>query len=172
MYYIKLLVVALLFLSDGVYDYQMTDISGNQINLSDFQGKKILFVNTATNSEYVDQYASLEQLYQKYKDSLVIIATPSNSFGNEPDSNSDIKNFVDSQYNIHYILAAKSDVAGDSIPAVYQWLTQKNLNQYFQNPVHGDFFKFLVTSNGEMIGIFAPSVDPMDSTLQTVIQTQ
>lgn len=72
------------FLISTIYTYTLPAADGgNGIHLSDYQDKKILFVNTASNSEYAIQYASLEQLYQRYKDSLVIIAVPSNSFGNE-----------------------------------------------------------------------------------------
>lgn len=168
-----LLVAMLLYCNaTDIYDYQITAIDGTSIDLNDFRGKKILFVNTASNSAYVDQYASLEQLYQKYKDSLVIIAVPSNSFGNEPDSNEVIDSFVMSHYNIHYLLASKSDVTGDSIAPIYQWLTNINFNQTFQNPVNGDFYKYLVNDQGQIVGGFIGSVDPMDSALQNAIQTQ
>src|SRR5688500_3395417 len=62
-----------LILFTGIYDYTIKDINGNEIPLSDFRGKKILLVNTASTSKYTEQYASLEKLYQQYKDSLVII---------------------------------------------------------------------------------------------------
>lgn len=158
--------------SDGIYDYQLNDIDGNIINLSDYQGKKILFVNTATNSEYVNEYAGLEALYQKFKDSLIIIATPSNAYGNEPLDNDSIKAFVMNNYNIHYILASKTNVTGDSIEPVYKWLTDSSMNHVFQNPVNGDFFKYLADEDGNMIAIFDGSTDPMDNQIQSLIQNQ
>lgn len=156
----------------GIHDYQVTAIDGTVVNLSDFAGKKILFVNTATNSEYVGQYGSLEELYQKYKDSLVIIAVPSNSFGNEPDSNEAIQSFISTNYNVHYIIASKMNVAGDSVAPVYQWLTDITVNQTFQNPVNNDFYKYMVDEQGQIIGAFTESVDPMDTVIQNLIQTQ
>jgi glutathione peroxidase len=152
-----------------IYSLPLNDIDGNPINLSQFQGKKILIVNTATNSNYISQYDSLEQLYQKYKDSLIIIAIPSNSFGNESNDNATIKNFVMSNYHIHYILAQKMDVTGDAQSALYSWLTHIEQNNMMSNDVEGDFFKFLIDKSGRLVGAFVPSVDPMSDDMQSVI---
>lgn len=166
------LLTCLLVFSPVIYEYSITDINGNTIHLSGFNGKKILFVNTATNSAYANQYGRLEQLYQLHKDSLVIIALPSNSFGNEPNENDSILSFVQSHYDIHYILASKINVTGDSIAPLYQWLTQSSENGAFDNPVHGDFYKYLVNREGQLIAVSAGMTDPMDSVIQKLIQTQ
>lgn len=166
------LLLCLLVFPPSIYDFDITDINGNTIHLSDFNGKKILFVNTATNSSYAQQYGSLEQLYQLYKDSLAIIAIPSNSFGNEPNENDSILNFVQAHYDIHYILASKINVTGDSIAPLYQWLTQSSGNGAFDNPVHSDFYKYLVNREGELIAVSAGMTDPMDTVIQNLIQTQ
>ncbi len=152
-----------------IYNLSLNDIDGNPIDLHQFQGKKILIVNTATGSSYVNQYASLEQLYQKYKDSLVIIAIPSNSFGNETGDNASIKDFVMNNYNIHYILAQKMDVTGESQSSLYSWLTHIEQNNMLSNDVQGDFFKFLADQSGRLVGAFMPSVDPMSDDMQGVI---
>ena len=152
-----------------IYNLPLNDIDGNPINLGQFQGKKILIVNTATNSSYVSQYDSLEQLYQKYKDRLVIIAVPSNSFANENSDNTTIKNFVMRNYHIHYILAQKTDVTGDTQSALYSWLTHIEQNNMMSNGVEGDFFKFLIDKSGKLVGAFVPSVDPMSDDMQSVI---
>jgi glutathione peroxidase len=158
------LLLSSFFLFDGIYDFQLVDIDGNTINLSDFQGKKILIVNTASNSEYAGQYGSLEQLYQKYSDSLVIIAVPSNSFGNEPESNDSVKNYVMNNYNIHYILTSKMDVAGDTIAPLFQWFADTSQS------VNKDFFKFLISEQGDIIGVFDETIDPMNAIIQDMIQ--
>lgn len=172
MKYLVLLLLCSIAFSDNIYDYQINDIDGNTLNLSDYHGKKILFVNTATNSQYVNQYADLETLYQKFKDSLVIIATPSDAYGNESLENDSIKSFVLNNYSVHYILAAKATVTGDSIEPVYKWLTDSSLNHVFENPVNGDFFKYLVDQDGNMVGVFDGSINPMDSTIQKLITNQ
>jgi glutathione peroxidase len=172
--------IVLLFLSimvsnisdTSIYDYTINDVDGNVINLNAFQGKKLLFVNTASDSKYAAQYASLEHLYQTYKDSLVIIAVPSNDFGNEPLSSDSLKSFVIDHYDIHYILGSKTSVTGTDIIPVYHWLTDVSLNHVYNNSVNGDFYKFLVDETGNIIGLYSGSVDPMDSTLQNQIKNQ
>jgi glutathione peroxidase len=153
----------------GFYNFNLTDIDGNKISLGQFRGKKILFINTATNSSYTSQYASLEKLYQKYKDSLVIIAIPSNSFGNEGGDNATIKDFVKNTYGIHYILAQKTIVAGDNQSPLYGWLTHMEQNNMMSNTIQGDFYKFLVDGSGRLVGAFVSSVDPMSDDMQSVI---
>ncbi len=154
----------------GFYDYPVKDINGADINLSSFTGKKILVVNTASKSMYTGQYAQLEQLYQKYKDSLVIIAFPSNSFGNETGDNMQIKKFISNRYNTHFIIAEKTIVAGENQCPLYKWLTHTDLNGMMNNAVNNDFYKFLIDGSGRLVGAFVPTVDPMSDELQNAIK--
>jgi glutathione peroxidase len=155
--------------SISIYSFSVISIDGTNINLSQFKGKKILIVNTASTSKYVAQYGKLEQLYQKYKDSLVIIAFPSNDFNHESASTGQIKNFVTSNYHISYILASKQSVVGAGISALYKWLSASTQNGVMDNPVIEDFCKYLIDDNGNIIGVFAGSVDPMDNVIQNAI---
>lgn len=157
--------------SANIYDNQFTGIDGQNINLGDYRGKKILFVNTASASDFTSQYASLEQLYQGYKDSLVIIAFPSNSFGHESGSADDIKNFVSSNYNNHFLLAAPIAVTGNSTAQIFQWLTGRANNGTLDTNIKNDFYKFLVDGSGNLVGVFDTSVDPMSDAIQEVIKT-
>src|SRR5215510_1983831 len=91
--------VAISFPHD-IYSLSATDIYGDSINFSAYSGKKVLIVNTASASQYAYQYGQLEELYQSYKDSLVIITFPSNDFGNEPYDESNIIDFARSNYNV------------------------------------------------------------------------
>jgi glutathione peroxidase len=153
----------------GIFDYSFIDINNQQINLSMYQGKKMLFVNTASNSVYTNQYTSLEQLYQKYKDSLVIVAFPSNDFGNEPGTNAQIEDFVQNNYQTHFILASKVVVTGTEQIPIYQWLTQAINNGMVSNTINNDFFKFLIDGTGHLIGVFDSGTDPMSETIQSAI---
>jgi len=157
------------FLTVSIYTITSENIDGGQINFSSFQGKKILIVNTASNSPYVSQYTGLEQLYQQYHDSLVVIAFPSNSFGNEPGTNQEIKNFVMSTYNVHFLLGAKVPVTGVQKPAIYQWLTQQVQNGMMNSDVLYDFQKYLIDDDGTLIAVFGSNIHPMDSTIQNAI---
>ncbi len=156
-------------LSTSLYDISINDINGNNINLGQFQGKKILFVNTASASIYTRQYNSLERLYQKYKDSLVIIAIPSNSFGNETGSNAQIKQFIENTYHAHYIITEKSNVSGINMIPLFNWLTVFEQNSMMTNSVNDDFYKFLVDKTGRLVGAFVSSVDPMSNEMQQAI---
>lgn len=170
---LSLFLLPLVFLyQSSIYDINITDTYGNPIDLGSFKGKKILFVNTAANSKYADQYNGLEQLYQLYKDSLVIIAFPTNSFGNEAESDETIRDFVTSNYKINYLLASKTDVKGKGISPLFQWLTQASLNGAMDNNVDDDFYKYLVNGDGHLTGAFAGSVEPMSEMLRGVIEAK
>lgn len=153
----------------SIYTISVSDVNGNTLNLSTFAGKKILLVNTSSNSPHVAQYAKLEQLYQLHRDSLVIIAFPSNSFGNEPGNDSTIKSFVLNTYHINFYLASKSSVIGADKSALYNWLAEKDLNGMMRGLPRGDFHKFLIDGEGKLIGRFTELVDPLDSELQNAI---
>jgi len=165
--------IPVLFLLSDIYSFDVPSIEeGSQIRLADFHGKKILIVNTASNSLFTHQYEGLEQLYQKFKDSLVVIAFPSNSFNNEPGSNTAIKDFVENNYHVHFLLAAKTSVTGNDQSPFYQWLTTGSLSGMASHPVIRDFQKYLFDANGRLIGYFSAVVDPMSEDIQHAIQNQ
>ncbi len=153
----------------SIYSISFVDIDGSELNFSGYQGKKILIVNTASNSPYTNQYASLEQLYQQYKDSLMVVAFPSNSFGNESGNNAAIKNFVLNTYNIHFLLGAKVEVTGSGQAPIFQWLTQESRNGMMNNTIQSDFQKFLIEKDGTLIGVFSADVSPLDSSIHHAI---
>lgn len=154
----------------SVYTYNLPSANGGTIQLNDYRNKKILIVNTAQNSEFVSQYGSLEELYQTYQDSLVIIAVPSNSFGNEQGTDSSIYEYVSDNYNITYLLAGKVEVTGANSDPLFKWLASKSKNGTISAPVNGDFQKFLINASGQLIGVFSSSVDPMDEEMQNAIK--
>ena len=162
---IKLIAVQLI----SFYSLSLNDTNGQAIPFSSFQGKKVLIVNTGINTADSVQYGRLEQLYQKYKDSLVIIAVPSDDFGHAPVSNDSIRNFVYSRYNIHYILATKVSVKGTSISSLYNWLVNQSQNGSMSIGVKSDFYKYLINNYGLPVGIFSKSVDPMSNEVQDAI---
>src|SRR4051812_1589015 len=90
----------------SIYSFTINNIDEGDIMFNNFHGKKILLVNIATNSSRVDQLGQLQQLHEQHPN-LVIIGFPSNSFGNESRSNSEIKSFCGESYGVTYLLAAK-----------------------------------------------------------------
>lgn len=170
MYTILFSLLSLFYLSD-IYQFTIPSIGGGApIHFNDFKGKKILVVNTATGSIFTKQYAALEQLYQQNKDKLVIIAIPSNDFQHEGKAEQEIQQFVNGNYHVHFLLAAKTSVTGSDQSDLYKWLTKGGENGAMSSKVTNDFQKYLVGTDGHVIGYFHGAVDPLDPTLIKLIQ--
>lgn len=146
----------------SIHSFKVKALDGGQIDFSEFKGKKILIVNTASECGYTPQYKVLQQLYDTYKDKLVVIGFPSNDFGGqEPGSNTEIKAFCTKNYGVSFPMGAKIDVKGNDIAPLYQFLTQKNKNGVLDAEIKWNFNKFLLNEKGEIIKKFESSVDPM-----------
>ena len=177
MFSIKLLQLALtlsitLSGEPDIYSYKVNALAQKDpINLKEFRGKKILIVNTALASIYADQMSSLDSLARKYKNNLVVIAFPTNSFGNESEDEKNISRIIDQRYKVHFYLAEKVSVKGKETHPLYQWLTQKKLNGVMDSEMKTDFQKFLIDEEGNMVGIFSAVTEPMSRTIQETIIT-
>ncbi|AXY74408.1 glutathione peroxidase [Paraflavitalea soli] len=158
-----------LILFAGIYDFTIPSATGDVININDYRGKKILIVNIATSSHFASQLGNLETLYQRHKDSLTIIAIPSNSFTKEPLSDQQIQETLKNKYHTHYLVAAKSTVSGYTQLPLYKWLTQIENNGVVNNPVNADFQKFLINKKGAIVGIFSSTTDPLAKELENAI---
>ncbi len=145
-----------------IYNYRVDGLSGNKINFSDFKGKKILIVNTASKCGLTPQYEGLEQLYQKYKNTLVIVGFPAGNFmGQELDKNEDIAAFCKKNYGVTFPMAAKISVKGKDMAPIYKYLSEEAKRKGLDNPVTWNFGKFLVNEKGELIATFSPKTKPM-----------
>jgi glutathione peroxidase len=113
---LRLLIIPLLFMINmSVYDFKVAALDGGTIDLSAYKGKKILIVNTASKCGFTPQYADLQKLYEKYKAKLVIIGFPANDFGGqEPGTNTEIKEFCQKNHGVTFPMAAKVDVVGEN----------------------------------------------------------
>ena len=167
----KLLISVLIFFQTSIYSLNFFASSGEQVSMNSYKGKKILLVNIATGSKHVGQLQELEQLQQQYKNSLVIIAFPSNSFANEARSDAEIKQFCESTYHTSFVIAGKAGVAGSEVQPVYRWLTLQSENGVMQGEVKGDFQKYLIDEKGNLVGVFAPAVSPMDLQVTDAVST-
>lgn len=172
MYKILLSLLIFLMISD-VYSFTSPALNGgSDIHFSDFRGKKILIVNTASTGAMAGQYARLEQLYEQYRDSLVIVAFPSNDFGHEPGSEQAIQDSLQNLYHVQFPVASKTVVSGDGQCALFQWLTQGSQNGVMNSTISNDFQKYLIGSDGHLIGYFIGAMDPLDSTITNLISGQ
>lgn len=151
--------------TSSIYNYSITTANGTTVPLSTFQGKKLLIVNIATGSARASQLAELQQLHQQKGDSLVIIAIPSNSFGNEARSNAQVKAFCETTYGTSFLIAQRETVTGSQALPLYQWLTQQAQNDVMNASVNGDFHKFLIDESGNLMGTFTAAVSPLSPSL-------
>lgn len=156
------LLVSTLLAASSIYDFKVEGLEGNQIDFSQFKGKKIMIVNTASKCGNTPQYAELEQLYEKYKDKLVIVGFPANNFGGqEPGSNTEIREFCTKNYGVSFPMAAKVSVKGEDISPLFQYLVSEAKKLGIEDPIKWNFTKFLVDENGKLITVIPHKTKPM-----------
>jgi glutathione peroxidase len=154
--------------------FSVKDIDGNVKNLSDYLGKTVLLVNVASKCGLTPQYKGLQALYEKYQSkNFVILGFPSNDFmGQEPGTESEIKQFCDMNYKVSFPLFSKIKVKkGDGQSELYSYLTSKESNPGFDGEIEWNFQKFLVNSEGTVIKRFSPKTSPdeIDTELAKII---
>jgi len=146
----------------SIYDFKVEALDGSTIDFSAYIGKKILIVNTASKCGYTPQYKELEDLYEKYKNKLVIVGFPANNFGaQEPGTNTEIKEFCQKNYGVSFPMAAKVSVKGDDTAPIYQWLCNKNQNGVLDAEIKWNFGKFLLDEKGKLLNYFPSKVTPL-----------
>lgn len=152
--------------------FTVKDIKGNDVNLTDYKGKVVLFVNVASKCGNTPQYAGLEKMYEKYKDQgLVIIGFPANNFlAQEPGSNEEILEFCSSTYHVAFPMMAKVSVKGNDKAPLYKFLTEKQTNAEFAGDVEWNFGKFLVDRNGAVIARFNARTKPEEPQVVSTVE--
>jgi glutathione peroxidase len=155
----------------SIYDFKVTALDGRTIDFSQYKGKKILIVNTASKCGNTPQYAELESIYKKYSGNMVIVGFPANNFGaQEPGTNEEIATFCSKNYSVSFPMAAKISVKGDDMAPIYQWLTQKKYNGYMDSDVKWNFQKYLINEQGQLVAVFDPKTKPMSSEVIAAIE--
>ncbi len=143
------------FVSKSIYDFKVPGLTGGAIDFSQFKGKKILIVNTASKCGNTPQYEDLEKLYEKYKNKLVIVGFPANNFGaQEPGSNGEIAEFCKKNYGVTFPMAEKVSVKGDDMAAIYKYIVGVAEEHGFDDPIKWNFTKFLFDENGNFLTVF------------------
>jgi glutathione peroxidase len=155
-----------------VLNYIPLSIDGKPAPLASYRGKVLLIVNVASHSIFTAQYEGLQALYAKYQDQgLVILAFPSNDFGQEePDGNDAIKQFATGKYKITFPLFAKVLLTGEHMSPLYQFLTDKQANPTTGGPIRWNFTKFLTDRDGKLVQRFEPNVTPDSPELAAAIE--
>ena len=134
----------------SVYDFSFKPIDGeDSIDLSDFRGKTMVVVNTASHCGFTHQYKGLQTLHNSHED-LVVVGVPSNDFGGqEPAGNKEIREFCDRKYGISFPLAEKSVVTGKNAHPFFKWARQEL--GFVSGVPRWNFHKILVDKNGNAV---------------------
>ena len=157
--------------SDTIYSYSFNDIEGNTISLESFKGKKIIFINVASECGFTGQYKELQELHEAHGENTVLIGFPCDQFGGqEPGSESDIKAFCEKNYGVTFLMASKIDVKGENQNEIYTWLTSKDKNGVESSKVAWNFEKYIVDENGKLVAHFKSPVKPMSSKITSLLK--
>ena len=154
-----------------IYDITINDIKGKKIELSEYKGKYVLFVNVASNCGFTRQYQDLQMLYDKFKEDLVVVGVPCNQFGGqEPGDEKQISIFCSEKYNVTFPMTEKISVRGSNQHQLYKWLTSKDLNGRKNSSVKWNFQKYLVDKDGNLIDYWYSLTSPTSTKITNYIK--
>lgn len=146
----------------SIYEIKINDIWGDAIELNDFKGKYILFVNVASECGFTGQYKDLQKLHEEYGSKLVVIGVPCNQFGGqEPGESHEITAFCTEKYSVTFLMTEKIEVKGSNQHPLYKWLTDKNSNGIKNSTVRWNFQKYLVDPSGNLIDYWYSITQPL-----------
>ena len=154
----------------SIYTIAINNLNGDPINLADYKGKKILFVNVASECGFTPQYKDLQELHKTYGEKLVVIGLPCNQFGEqEPGNASEIQDFCSKNYGVEFLITEKIDVKGANQHPLYAWLTNKDLNGSKSSTVKWNFQKYLVDEQGNFIDFYYSITNPLATEITSKI---
>ena len=168
-----------------IYDFKALPSKGKEIDFSEFQGKVLLIVNTASKCGFTPQFAGLEELNQKYKDKgLVIIGFPCNQFKEQdPGNDAQIEEFCQLNYGVTFQIMKKTDVNGANAEPIFEYLKSQAPTEEYKglkakathamlktisksvekdSDILWNFTKFLISKDGQTVKRFAPTAEPED----------
>ena len=156
--------------SKSFYDISINDINGEEINLERFKGKKVMIVNVASRCGYTSQYKDLQSLYEKNKDNLEIIAVPCNDYGSqESGSNSDIKNFCETNYGVSFTMSSKQKIKSSPMSDLYRWLSDPKQNGWNNSLPSWNFCKYVINEDGQLTHFLRSGVSPTGKEMSEII---
>jgi glutathione peroxidase len=145
-----------------LYDFEAQTIAGKPVKLSQFKGRVLLIVNTASKCGFTPQFEGLEQLWKDYEaQGLTVLGFPSNQFGaQDPGANSEIAEFCQLNYGVSFPMMAKVDVNGGEAHPLWQWLKSEKKGLLGTELIKWNFTKFLVGKDGQVLARYAPNDTP------------
>ena len=150
------------------YDFKIESITGEIINLSDYKGKPVLIVNTASYCGFTKQYDEMQELWDLYKSKgLIVLGVPSNSFNQEKKNNADVKKFCEVNFSINFPLTTITEVKGENAHEIFLWAK----NNYGKSAVpKWNFHKILINKEGRVEDTFASFTKPMSKKIINKIE--
>ena len=153
------------------YEIEIKDINGKRIELGSYSGKKVMIVNVASRCGYTSQYRNLQALYENWSDKIEIIAIPCNDYGGqEPGTNSDIKNFCDVNYGVTFTIAEKQNIKSKPKSPLYEWLSNPDLNGWNSTLPSWNFCKYIINEEGQLIHFLRSGVNPSGKEIIDILQ--
>ena len=152
-----------------LYDFKIESITGEVIDLNEFQNKVVLITNTASYCGFTKQYSDLQKLWQKYKEEgLIVLGVPSNSFNQEKSNEKDVKDFCEVNFNINFPMTKITEVKGEDAHEIFKW-AKKN---YGKSAVpKWNFHKILINKKGKVEDTFASFTNPMSNKVTSKIES-
>ena len=151
------------------FDFKINSITGEIINLKDYQNKLVLVVNTASYCGFTKQYDDLQLLWEKYKsDGLIVLGVPSNSFNQEKKADNEVKEFCDVNFNIDFPMTSITEVKGENSHEIFKW-AEKN---YGKSAIpKWNFHKILINKEGKIEDTYNSFTKPMSKKITSKIES-
>ena len=149
-------------MNTSIYDFSCKDSSGAEVNLSDFRGKTLLIVNTASKCGFTPQYNGLQSLQEKYdSEKFSVLAFPCNQFGaQEPGADNEIQEFCSLNYKTTFPVFSKIEVNGENAHPLYKYLCSEKKGALGSKKIKWNFTKFLINERGEPVARYASTTTP------------
>lgn len=145
----------------NIYQFEAELLNGENKRFSDYQGKVLLIVNTASKCGFTPQFAGLEKIYEQFKDrGFEVLGFPCNQFGNQdPGSHEEIGTFCQKNYGVSFPMFAKVNVKGPEAHVIFRYLTN-NSKGILGSGIKWNFTKFLIGKDGKVLNRYAPTTKP------------
>ena len=157
--------------ASSVYDFTLKGIDGHEVPLRQYQGRKLLIVNTASECGYTPQYKELEELHRQHGGQVTVLGFPANNFGGqEPGSDAQIASFCEKNFGVTFPLFSKVSVAGPDAAPLFQYLGSKARNGVTDEKPNWNFCKYLIDETGHVQAFYPSKVNPLSEELLTAIR--
>ena len=151
------------------YDFKIESITGEIIDFNEYKNKVILIVNTASYCGFTKQYTDLQELWDKYKSrGLIVLGVPSNSFNQEKNNNSEVKEFCKVNFNINFPLSAITEVKGDNAHDLFKWAKENHGKSAIPK---WNFYKILINKEGKIEETYSSLTKPTSNKIIKKIES-